>query len=257
MNYKIIPMRKITIIIICFFSIMLLHGQSNFKFAEDIDKEDHIIHTGFELSYNTSYALPSWVGYKLTKEHISNPDIKIRERYVPDPKIKIRASTKNDYKNSGYLMAQLVPCYDLLFSEQAVEETFYMSNIVPQKLAFNKYIWTKLEDLIREWIRSTETFYIVAGPVLTDAPFKTFGDNKTSLPIRYYKAILDIEEKRAIAFVFRNSMSSNSIQSFSVSIDELEELTDIDFFPSLPDELETELEADKAVEKWNFEVLEE
>ena len=250
-------MIKQLIITVAFFITIHVYGQTDFKFAAEINNENPIVHSAFELSYNSSYALPSWTGYKLTKNQIENTGMKVKEKYVPDPDVKIRAATKSDYKNSGYLMAQLIPYKDMLQSEEATEETFYMSNIVPQKLAFNNYIWQKLENLIREWVRAGETFYIVCGPVLTDAPFNTFSKNKISIPVRYYKIILDIENNRAIGFIFRNSMSSNSIQSFAVSVDEIEEITGIDFFPSLPDDMEKELEADKDTGNWNFEVLDE
>ena len=67
-------------------------------------------------------------------------------------------------------------------------------------------------------------------------PLATFGPNKVSIPTRYYKAVLDVNGERAIGFLFRNNVASGAPKSFAVSVDELEKITGLDFFPSLPDE---------------------
>jgi endonuclease G len=165
------------------------------------------------------------------------------------------SSAPRDYKDAGFIMAQLVPVEDMFSSTAAVEETFLMSNIVPQKPAFNKYIWKATENLVREWAKEGNTLYIVAGPVLADAPFGTFGGNKVSIPTRYYKAVLDVNGKRAIGFLFRNSGSGGTPRGFAISVDQLEKITGLDLFPSLPDDLEQAVESNSDFSKWNFKAL--
>ena len=48
-------------------------------------------------------------------------------------------------------------------------------------------------------------------------------------------------------------MSSGKLNSFAVSIDEIERQTGIDLFPSLDDEIEKAVEGELDLEKWNFE----
>lgn len=130
-----------------------------------------------------------------------------------------------------------------------------MSNIAPQRQAFNKYTWKRINDMIREWVKESGPLLIVCGPVLADAPFSTFGPNMVSIPTRFYKVVLDMNGKRGMGFVVKNSMSSGSLEPYAMSIDEVEEITKIDFFHSLDDDLENEIESHFDASAWNFEIL--
>jgi len=219
------------------------------------DREQIIHHKAFSLSYNSSYVMPSWVAYRVTKSQI-NRDESVREKYIPDPEVNTRSATKKDYKDCGYLMAQFVNYLDVKQIPDAVDETFYMTNITPMKLAFYNSIWCKAEDLIRLWTAENDGFYVVCGPILTEAPFPTIGDDHVSVPKRFYKAIYDPKEKKAIGFIFKNGMSSGSLKSFSVPVDDIEIETGIDLFSGLDDELEKQIESKIDYSQWNFEVLE-
>ena len=142
-------------------------------------------------------------------------------------------------------------------SEVSARESFYLSNIVPHKLSFNKYVWKTLGNIIKAWAYECGSLYIASGPVLADAPFGTFGPSKVSIPERYYSVVLDLEDERGIGFVIRNSMSSSSIKRYAMSIDEVEKITGIDFFHILPDEQEEKIESTYKLDLWNFEILEE
>jgi len=219
-------------------------------------REQQVQHTLFTLSYNEGYEMASWVAYQLTPEQAKATGT-CKEKYSEDPKVITGTASTKDYKDAGFIIGQLVPPEDMFTSQQAVEETFLMSNTVPQKPAFNKYVWQANEKLIREWAKEGNTLYIVAGPVLADAPFGTFGPNKISIVSRFYKAVLDVNGERAIGFVFRNNASSGTPKSFGISVDELEKITGIDFFPALADELEQKVEGSNDFTKWNFKALEQ
>ncbi len=219
-----------------------------------MDREQIIHHKGFSLSYNTSYLMPSWVSYKLTKAQINLND-NTKGRYVPDPLISTRSASKKDYKEGGYLMAQFVNYLDVKQIPGAVEETFYLSNIAPMKLAYYNHIWLKTEQMIRLWTTGTDGLYVVCGPILTDSPFPTIGSNNVSVPKRYYKAVYDPANQKAIGFIFKNGTSSGNIKSYAVSIDAIEKETGIDLFPSLDDEIENKIEGTLNKDDWDFEVL--
>ena len=135
----------------------------------------------YTLSYSEPYELPSWTAYQLTPEQAKATGT-FKDKYVEDPLVTTGSASTKDYKDAGFIMGQLVPPEDMFTSPQAVEETFLMSNTVPQKPAFNKYIWKTIEKLIREWAKEGNTLYIVTGPVLTDAPFGTFGQTRSVYP---------------------------------------------------------------------------
>ena len=139
---------------------------------------------------------------------------------------------------------------------EAVEESFYMSNITPMKLAFYNHIWLKTEDLIRLWTSDTDGLYVVCGPILADAPFAAIGDNDVNVPKRYYKAVYDPKNQKAIGFIFKNGMSSGNLDSYAVTIDKIEMESGIDLFPDLDDAIENKVEAGLNPDDWNFELIE-
>jgi len=242
----------------CLFAacMSLVATAQQYELPAPVSREQQIKHTLFTFSYQEGYELASWVAYQLSPEQAKATAI-VKGRYAEDPAVATGTSSPKDYKDAGFIMAQLVPPDDMFINQQAVDETFLMSNVVPQKPAFNKYVWKANEKLIREWAREGNTLYIVAGPVLTDAPFGTFGPNKVSIANRYYKAVLDVNSARAVGFVFRSNASSGTQKFFAVSVNELEKITGIDFFHTLPDDLEEKVESNNDFSGWNFKALEQ
>jgi len=218
---------------------------------------EQIIHQkAFSLSYNSAYVLPSWVSYKVTKSQV-NKEEKVKAKYKANPEVNTRSASTKDYKQGGYIMAQLVNYMDIKSIDGAVEESFYMTNIAPMKLAFYNHIWLKTEDLIRMWVANTDCYYIVCGPVLVDAPFPTIGENNLSVAKRYYKVIYDKKNQKAIGFIFKNGTSSGTLKSYSKSIDVIEAEVGIDFFQELDDDLEAKIEKEADYNFWNFELEED
>jgi|WetSurSiteA1Bulk_404760.scaffolds.fasta_scaffold01867_2 endonuclease G, mitochondrial len=219
-------------------------------------REQQVQHTLFSVSYNEGYELPSWAAWQLTPEQAKATGT-FKEKYSEDPEITTGTASNKDYKDAGFIIGQLVPPEDMFTTQQAVDETFLMSNTVPFKPSFNKYVWEPLEKLIREWAKEGSTLYIVAGPVLQDAPFGTFGPNKVSIPTRFYKAVLDVHGERAIGFIIRSNVASGASRSFAITVDDLEKTTGLDLFPELPDDLEKKVESSNDFTKWNFKALEQ
>jgi endonuclease G len=253
-NQKLIVMKKILLLSTTLIPLITLAQQ--YELPTPAPREQVVKHTLFTLSYNEAYELPSWAAYQLTPEQAKATGT-FKEKYVEDPLVTTGTASHKDYKNAGFIMGQLVPPEDMFISQQAVDETFMLSNTVPVKPSFNKYVWKTIEKLIREWAKEGNTLYIVAGPVLSDAPFGTFGPNKISIPTRYYKAVLDVNGERAVGFLIRANTATGAPKSFAVSVDELEKATGIDFFPELADELEERVESSTDFSAWNFKALEQ
>jgi endonuclease G len=248
-------MKRLSTLAVLVFMVCHLDAQkADILLPSKIAREQIIHHKGFSLSYNTSYLMPSWVSYKVTKAQVNLND-NFKGKYVPDPFVTTRSASKKDYKQGGYLMAQFVNYLDVKQIPDAAKETFYLSNIAPMKLAYYNHIWLKTEQIIRLWTTGTDGLYIVCGPILTDAPFPTMGSNNVSVPKRYYKAVYDPKNQKAIGFIFKNGTSSGKIKSYTVSIDAIEKETGIDLFPSLEGEAEKNIEGNLNTDDWDFEVL--
>ncbi|MBN1416659.1 MAG: DNA/RNA non-specific endonuclease [Bacteroidales bacterium] len=238
--------------LVCF--CLSLSAQDGYEMASAMPREIPVKHTHYSLSYNEGCELPSWAVYALTPE-MAKASGTVKEKYAEDPLVSTGSSSFKDYRNAGFVMGQLVPAEDMVFDLKTAAETYLMSNIVPQKVGFNKFLWKTLEQMIREWAKEGNALYIAAGPVLADGPFGTFGDNKVAIPSRYYKVVLDINGERAIGFIFRVNSSSGTLKSYAVSVDDVEKATGIDFFFNLSDDVEEKLESTLDLSKWNFDAL--
>lgn len=214
-----------------------------------------IEHQTYALSYSEEHEQAEWVAYILTKEELDRPWVDRTDVFIPDPKVRSGSATPDDYYRSGYDRGHLVPAADRAYSKEAIEETFFMSNISPQAHSFNGGIWRELEELTRSWAEKYKKLYVVTGPVLSMPPKGTIGDNEVSIPAAYFKVLLDISEPdiKGIAFVLPNEISYEPLFKYATSIDEIERLTGIDFFPELMEkELEEEVEGNFNIDLWQF-----
>ncbi len=247
-------MKKKMLCLLGLFPVISLWSQkADLLLPSPIVREQIINHKAFTLSYSSAYVLPSWVAYKITKSQV-NEGAEVKGKYIPDPQVSTKSANKKDYKDSGYLMAQFANYLDLQNIEGAVDETFYLTNIAPMKLAFYNNIWLKSEALIRLWVANTEEFSVICGPILAESPFPTIGENNVSVPKRYYKVLYDPQNQQGIGFIFVNGSSSGKLKSYSMSIDEIEKETEIDFFPTLADDIETKIEGPVDYTFWDFEL---
>jgi len=246
---------------ICLFTILaaltvIAIGQENIEMPAKQEREELVVRNGYALSYNVAYELSSFVAYKLTKE-MAIESAETKGKNDEDEGISTGTADKKDYKKSGYVMGQLIPSENFATKPEIAEQLYLMSNIAPMKPGFYTMSWKNVEKLIRAWAIQDDTdFYIAAGPVLTDAPFGTIGDNKVSVPERYYKVVLDLKNNRAVGFIFKNSYVKNVFYNFAMPVDKVEEITGIDFFVALDDEKEEKLENTFNKDDWDWEAVE-
>ncbi|APG65276.1 endonuclease [Tenacibaculum todarodis] len=209
-------------------------------------------HSGYNLSYSEKHEQAEWVAYSLDKKDIVYTDRK-RPYFYVDKKVKTTAAHWRSYKKSGYDRGHLCPAGDRKLTEESFNETFLTSNISPQKHDFNAGIWNRLEQKTRYWAKKYDHLFVVTGGVLK-GNMKTIGKDKVAVPNQFYKVLLDYTQPqiKAIAFLLPHKESNKPLYEFVVSIDELEQKTGIDFFPELPDNIETKLEASSDYKGWSF-----
>jgi endonuclease G len=251
--------------------IIVLYNDGTWKYADSIplynikvtniplleipktNTKDKIInHVGYSLLYNEIHEQANWVAYELTKDE-TNKIFDRTNKFLVDQSVKSGSATDKDYENSGYDRGHLAPASDMGWSEITMEESFYYSNMSPQDPSFNRGIWKKSEELIRAWAIENNSLYIATGPILSNN-LQTIGPNKVSVPNYYYKVILDYSEPgiKGIGFILPNIGSKEELQNYAVSIDSVESLTGIDFFPLLDDDQETLIEKSLCVNCWTW-----
>jgi len=209
-------------------------------------------HEHFTLSYNEPYEQAEWVAYMLKKEHLTYDDRK-RPYFIEDPKVKTKSADWRNYKRSGYDRGHLCPAGDRRFSEQAYNETFYTSNISPQDRDFNAGVWNRLEQQVRKWAKKKEELFVVTGGVLEDG-LEEIGEEDVDVPKYYYKIVArgDSSDFKVIAFLMQGEESSKPLRQFVVTVDRIEEMTGIDFFEKLPNDVQVKVESTIDDGAWEF-----
>jgi endonuclease G len=209
-------------------------------------------HEGYSLSYSESHEQAEWVAYELKKSHLANTNFK-RPYFEIDAAVKTGAANWRNYKNSGYDRGHLCPAGDRKYSQTAHDETFLTSNISPQAHDFNSGIWNTLEQKVRYWARKYDGVFVVTGGVLK-GKMRTIGEERVAVPNQFYKVLIDTNSGKIkmIAFLLAHENSNKPLYEFVVSVDSIEKLTGIDFFPQLQDSLENKLEASSRYKDWSF-----
>ncbi len=222
-----------------------------FEIPETDSTSFPIFHTGYTFLYADEHEQALWVAYELTRAEASNI-FKRKNDFRPDPKVTTHTANNADYKDSGFDRGHLAPSADMGWSPQVQSESFYYSNISPQHPSFNRVVWQRLETQVRNWAMEYDTIYIVTGPILREG-LTTIGPNAVSVPEYFYKAILHYSptDPKGIGFIMPNAGSSDHISHFVVSIDSLETLTGLNFFPLLPDH-QAHLESDVCIPCWTW-----
>lgn len=209
-------------------------------------------HNYYSLSYSERDEQAEWVAYELKKNHIVNNDFK-RPYFEVDPQVETESAHWRNYKKSGYDRGHLCPAGDREFSKAAYEETFFTSNISPQRHDFNAGIWNELEQQVRYWAKKYDGVYVVTGGVLKDK-MGAIGTEGVTVPESFYKIVYDQSggDAKMIAFLMNHKASNKSLKTFVTSVDQIEKLTGIDFFPELEDSVEDRLEASTSTKGWKL-----
>ena len=227
-------------------------SETNAYFVPTSTTSQIIHHKGYSLSYSEKHEQAEWVAYELKKSHLSKTNFK-RPYFEIDNAVKTGAAHWRNYKNSGYDRGHLCPAGDRRYSQSAHDETFLTSNISPQKHDFNSGIWNTLEQKVRYWANKYDGVFVITGGVLNGS-LKTIGDEHVSVSKQFYKILIDPNsgKTKMIAFLMPHSKSNKPLYDFVVSVDAVEALTGIDFFPELDDTLENQLEASNSYKGWRF-----
>ena len=206
--------------------------------------------TAYTTNYDKHNKIPKWVAWHLTSNHTSGEQRRL-SNFIVDEDVPTPRAELVDYKGSGYDRGHMCPAGDNKWGFQPMRESFYLTNICPQNSNLNCGDWNELEIQCRAWANKYGDIYIVCGPILYKGKHETIGPNKVTVPEAFFKVILCMKGKpKAIGFIYKNVRCNNSLSYYVNSIDQVERITGFDFFPSLPDDIENEVEATCNINEW-------
>ena len=213
---------------------------------------EHIIRrTSYVTSYNKDTKIPNWVAWNLSAEHTDGPVGRMGNFYedeeVPRPK-----ATLDDYRGSGWSRGHMCPAGDNKWDKGAMYDTFSLINVCPQNASLNSGLWNSIEMDCRHWARKFGDIYIVCGPIFMNREHVAIGVNKVLVPEAFFKVVLCLNGKpKGIGFIVRNTDGTKKRDLYYNSIDQVERITGMDFFPALPDDIENAVEAEADINDWN------
>ena len=213
-------------------------------------------HGAYVSSYNTETLIPDWVAYELTAGETGGTLRREGIEFRMDPELKgCVQAMREDYASSGWTKGHLMPAADAAFSSSTLSETFYFTNICPQNDILNAGDWQYLEKKVRQWANRYGSVWVVTGPIVGENRYGTIGERDVVVPDSFYKALL-IRKKNgsysAIAFVMDNDDDRYYLRDCAMSINELEALTGLDFFPALDDAVEEKVEGTLRLSDWGL-----
>ena len=200
---------------------------------------------GYTVCYNAEARLPHWVAWRLTADHVNGSHKRGGIKFQEDEQVPAPRATDADYRSSGYDRGHMCPSGDNKWSEVAQRESFLMTNICPQTHNLNAGDWNEMEQQCRRWAEQYGEIYIVCGPILYRQKHKTLGKNKVVVPEAFFKVVLCLgDDPKAIGFIYKNEDGNRPKGDYMNTVDQVERLTGIDFFPTLPDSIENRIEAE-------------
>ena len=217
----------------------------------------------------TDLGVPAWVSYQLNSGSptgsADRPEDWIAISNLPND---VESPTDDSYRNSGFSRGHAcMRSHAHRLGSDANYNTFCVVNAMPQKQGLNGGHWLSLERLCGIWANKYQRVWITCGPVFLEGEsVSTIGDGsevKVAIPHAFYKVVTkenpdDPSKPSVLAFVYEHnpSLSSSSVDTdhepFLVSVDEIEQLTNLDFFSNLSEEIQSEIESEAATELWTW-----
>lgn len=216
----------------------------------------YIYHPNYWLSYSEEHEQAQWVATVLLAANVLSPNVERSDNFIPDPDIPTKSALTSDYTGTGFDRGHILSFASNGWNQEAGDASFYMSNMSPQYPNTNRNTYERLEEAERSATVQNGVLYVVHGPVLTDGPYEKIGKStQISVPKQYFVCFLDYtgDTTKAIGFLIPNdNVTYKDITRFAVTVDEVEALTGLDFWPGLPDEDEQRLESSIDVKAWDL-----
>jgi len=214
--------------------------------------EQILYRKGYVTSYNKNTKIPNWVAWHLTAEHTAGPIPRPGNAWHEDEEVPAPRATLTDYRGSGWSRGHMCPAGDNRWDSNAMYESFLFTNCCPQDANLNSGDWNQIEMACRRWAERFGDIYIVCGPILFRREHETIGPNKVVVPEAFFKVVLCLNGKpKGIGFVRRNTDSSRRKDLYVNSIKEVERITGLTFFPSLPKTISDSVKSQVNLEDWD------
>ena len=214
--------------------------------------EQILYRNNYIVSYNKDYKIPNWVAWNLSANHTRGDIKRSGNAWHEDLDVPTPRATLADYKGSGWSRGHMCPAGDNKWDADAMYETFLLTNCGPQNSNLNSGDWNQIETACRRWAERFGDIYIVCGPILLKGKHQTIGPNKVVVPDAFFKVVLCVNgTAKGIGFIRRNTDSSGRKDLYVNTIEEIERITGITFFPNLPEDISKKVKTHADLRDWD------
>src|SRR5215813_12937808 len=218
----------------------------------------------YALSYNKDKGTPNWVSWHLDPSWygtLARVDTFRADPRVPPDWYRVQ---ETDYSGSGFDRGHMTPNADRDNQNRIPinQETYLMSNMVPQSPDNNQGPWADFENFLRGLSDSGQELYIVSGPAgvggsgSNGGTTTTLANGHVTVPASTWKVVLALPQgendvsratcsARTIAILIPNvqGIRNNSWRTYLTTVDAIESLTGYNFFSNLPEAVQNCIEA--------------
>lgn len=145
----------------------------------------------FAVLHSGETKTPVYVAERLNREIVLRAQkVERRDRFYAEARLPAaERADLTDYRGSGFARGHMAPAADMP-TEQAMEQSFSLANMVPQDPKQNSGPWAKVEEDTRKYaLRAKGDIYVITGPVFSDK--RVIGRNQVRVPSHLFKLVHD------------------------------------------------------------------
>jgi len=177
------------------------------------------------MSYNGAEGRANWVGWTLKASDVGSVERSNRFREDTNLPSRFKRVDDGDYRESGYDRGHLCNSEDRTSSEYLNEETFLMSNIIPQTPTLNRGPFKFLEAYCRKLAtKKGQQLLIYSGGIGAVSRLAS----GVPVPKYCWKAVYTPKEVFYVLFPNEHDLNKNW-KTYLVSKDKLEKMTGFQF----------------------------
>ncbi len=217
----------------------------------DPDREAVILmNHGHAVGFSPARRQPLWAAYRVANAS-AGVDYDRPHLYYADERLgdseRLDNGTFGKHGGVAYHVGHMVPneVINSQFGRLAQMETFFMSNMCPQRGTLNTGVWLKLENAIRnieDRPKQRDHVWAVVGPVFGDTPETIIRSDDKEVPIPESFYCISVDPFRypwdrpgnvniACFRIPQDAPSGNSPIDYLVDLDEIEAATRLTFMP--------------------------
>ena len=223
-------MKKITII--GAFMMLAMLSLANI-ITPQIKGNDIIIkHQFYTISFNPKFHEANWSAMEIMGSNVNSNNAKRSNRFIADPLCQLTQATDKDYRKSGYDRGHLSAAEDFDFSQTAMDQSFYYTNVCPQVPGLNRGEWKDLEAYSRSLAQKYGQVWVITGVYFDSyTNYKTIGPNQIGVPSEFWKVIIFQQNGKYqyLCYLMPNQDVKDSFQDYQISLQKFQTETGYNF----------------------------